>query len=140
MIEIVSSMHATRVIVCSWNGARRIDDVVKQPNVSAVESAIRRLDGTLTTEVCIETDGDDFLIIGGGSGRYVGFMGRGEDEMVNLCSSSGSSDRQVELCVGGQTGYYSERQLVDLPTAIQAACKFAENGELDGSVNWEVQG
>lgn len=139
MIDTLFIMHASRVVVCSWNGAHRIDDVVEQPSVPAIENAIRRLDGIRTTEVSIESDSDDFMIVGGGGGRYVAFVGRGEDDLVNLFNPSGPSERLVELCVGGQTGFYSERQLVDLPTAIQAACKFAENGELDGSVNWEVQ-
>ena len=113
--------------------------MVEQPNISAIESAIRRLDGVRTTEACIESEGDDYLILGGGNGLYVGFVSRGESEFYNLLAPSGSSERQIELCAGGQTGFYRERQVIDLATAIQAARTFALSGELEESVNWEIQ-
>ena len=50
-----------------------------------------------------------------------------------------SEDRNIELCVGGQTGYYTERQCVVIDTALQAARTFAECGELEPSVEWELQ-
>lgn len=132
------TMHASRISIHSWEGAARLDEVIQNPDVAAVESAVRRLDGDRTTEVCIEADDESCLILGGGLGRYVGFVSRGEEEMHNLITPSGSSELQVELCAGGQTGYYAERQLVDLSTALRAARTFAERGELEPSVTWEL--
>jgi hypothetical protein len=86
-------MHASRISVHSWEGADRLDDVVQQPDVAAVESAIRRLDGDRTTEVCIEADDESYLILGGGAGRYVGFVSRGEDEMHDLITPTGSAEQ-----------------------------------------------
>jgi hypothetical protein len=132
-------MHASRVSLHSWKGAHRHDEVVDQPDVATVESTIRRLDGDRTTEVCIEADDQSYLILGGGAGRYVGFISRNENEMHNLITPTGSPEPSIELCAGGQTGFFAERQLVDLATALRAARTFAERGELDQSVTWEVQ-
>jgi hypothetical protein len=131
-------MHASRISVHSWEGAQRHDDVVEQPDVGAVETAIRRLDGDRTSEVCIEADDESYLILGGGAGRYVGFVSRSEDEMHDLITPTGSGEPRIELCAGGQIGFFAERQLVDLATALRAARTFAERGELEPSVTWEL--
>lgn len=131
-------MHAARISVHSWEGADRLDDVVEHPDVIAVESAIRRLDGDRTTELCIEADDESYFILGGGAGRYIGFVSRSEDEMHDLVTPAGSAEPRIELCTGGQTGYFAERQLVDLATALRAARTFAERGELESSVTWEL--
>lgn len=130
-------MHASRIRIHSWEGAARLDEIIEKPDVAAVESAILRLDGDRTTEVCIEANDESCLILGGGAGRYVGFISRGEEEMHDLVTPAGSADPCIELCTGGQTGYFAERQLVDLSTALRAARTFAETGELDPSVTWE---
>src|SRR5688500_5647648 len=102
-------MHASRVSVHTWQGARRHDDVVEQPDVSAVEAAVRRLDADRVTEVYIESDDESYLILGGGAGRYVGFVSRSENEMHNLVTPEGSAEPCIELCAGGQTGCFAER-------------------------------
>jgi hypothetical protein len=131
-------MHASRISVHSWEGAHRHDDVIEQPDAAAVESAVRRLDGDCITEVCIEADDHSYLILAGGAGSYVGFVSRSEDEMHNLITPTGSAEPSVELCTGGQTGYFAKRQLVDLPTALRAARTFAEHGELESTATWEL--
>ena len=132
-------MHASRISIHSWEGADRLDDVVEHPDLVAVESAVRRLDGDRTTEVCIEADDESYLILGGGACRFVCFVSRSEDEMHDLVTPTGSAESCIELCTGGQTGYFAERQLVDLPTALRAARTFAERGELEPSVTWELR-
>ena len=131
-------MHASRISVHSWEGADRLVEVVEHPDVVAVESAVRRLDGDRTTEVCIEADDGSYLILGGGAGRYVGFVSRSEDEMHDIITPTGSAEPCIELCTGDQAGYFAERQLVDLPTALRAVRSFAERGELEPSVTWEL--
>lgn len=132
-------MHASRLTICSWKGADRLDDVVSHPDSAAIELALRRLDAEQSTELFIEAADGSSLIIGGGKGQYIGFVGRSDEEIHNLICPQGSSERQVELCTGGQTGFYSERQVIDFGTALQAARTFAERGELDVSVAWERQ-
>ena len=132
-------MHASRLSVHSWKGADRLDDVIEHPGTPAIEAAICRLDGDRTTEICIEAEDGSYLILGGGAGRYVGFVSRNENELHNLVSPTASAEPSIELCAGGQTGYFAERQLVDLATAVRAACAFAKHGELEQTVTWEIQ-
>lgn len=132
-------MYGSRITISSWNGAKRSDEIIEKPDLEAVESAIRKLDGSRTTDVAIDGECNTCLIIGGGSGRYVGFIARSDEELHNLINPTGSPERQIKLRIGGQTGYYTEQQCVDLKTVVQAAQTFAERGDLDPSVTWEIQ-
>ena len=102
-----------------------------------LRAAVRRLDANRVSMVCIEADDESCLTLGGGAGRYTGFVIRSEDEMHDLITPAGSTEPCIELCTGGQTGYFAERQLVGLATALRAARTFAETGDLEPSVAWE---
>jgi hypothetical protein len=132
-------MNASRVSVHSWEGSRRFDFMVVDPDLVAVEAAVKRLDANHTSEAIIEAKDGNCLILGGGSGRYVGFVSLGEEAIHNLVNPKGSPDHTVELCAGGQLGIYAESQLVDLHTALLAARAFAEWGVLEESLTWEPQ-
>ena len=107
------------------------------PDASAVEQAIKQLNGELGSELTLSGE-DEGLIVAGGAPRYV----------VSQCTNSGPpemwflaeperGDADEEGVIGGQLTALPARWWVSRELAIQAATYYLQNSGRDPSLNWE---
>jgi hypothetical protein len=121
-----------------WTGNADVGKQVCNPTWDQIEGAIHALDGKTRTLVTMGGEGEAHMAIGGGKdGRYVCYATFDNEIFHNLLNPS-KQEGIVMLVAGGQEGDYSAKMIVDLDAVLAAARTFAENGELDQSVEWET--
>jgi len=119
---------------------------VDEPTWELIETAIRELDGSTQTAVTIAQSVESeenmlyTLTIGGGlSGQYTCSAVLGiRNEVSNLIDPSRFLDGRVTLPIGMQSFRIPAREAVSLDKVLQAARLYAETGEIDQSLKWEI--
>lgn len=109
------------------------------PSRGQIEAAIRALDGRLRTLLCIGPGFEGpWVGVGGGPDRYV-VSGTLDNDQFFTLTEPDTDDLEVEVTCGAQAGFYPSRKVVDLTLALQAARVFAESGQLDPNLAWELE-
>ena len=134
-------MGDIRVLEDSWSDGCCEEREYPCESIGQITAAIERLDGKNHTSLIITRDDDRSLTIAGGNdGRYMVFVTVGVDEaFFNLVDPSKTTDKHVEVVVGGQAGEPSERQCVTRDMAIKAAMDFVTRGVMSEQLTWETQ-
>ena len=83
----------------------------------------------------ILTSDTQSLIIGGGQGQYIITVLFGDDNHVSARRKS-PIDGDIELNIGGQTGFYSKRLVLDFALAIHVVMIFWQKEILDPNLEW----
>ena len=84
-------------------GSRSTENVVPIPSQRDVENAVRQLDGNEYNDLYLRTtDGDTFLGIGGGAGRYMVAICEHNQRFGQLLNTQDLSDVQEDIICGGQ--------------------------------------
>jgi len=122
-----------------WVGAVTDDAVIEFPTLQDLHRVIEALDANVKTSVFLAGGNGAYMAIGGGFGRYVVYISLRDKEFWNLYSGGTGANNVVSIVIGGQDGYYADRQVVDKNTAIKAAEYFFLNGEPDPAFHWERQ-
>ncbi len=121
-----------------WLGNKNEDNLIKNPNWTEIKTAITELDGHSKTLVTIAIDDEQYLTIGGGKlGKYVVSVTFDNMTFYHLINPQKYTQVQ-KLIIGGQLGNYPDKICIDLNTAILATKTFAETGEMDRSLVWEI--
>ncbi len=133
-------MYARNLTTDEWHGISSNGRDTQDPTWADIEAAVRRLDGRVYTNAIVGGKGEAHLLVGGGSeGRYIVYATFDNMSFANLTSSPSSSTRTV-LFTGGQDGDYPSHTVVSLEDALKAARTFAEHGEIEASLTWELDG
>ena len=92
------------------------------------------LDGTNHTLLVLEREDKWQMMIGGGNERYVVTLSSQKDENYVLENLVANGKAEVELCAGGQVGYYPDNIVVDVCCAREAIGKFYSG--LEAELAW----
>ncbi len=108
------------------------------PTWADIETAIRRLDADQCSLVIlgIGEPPAPHLAICGGNGKYLVYATEDNVTFHKLVNPN-ADEGKFDLVAAGQMGSYPVRWCVGLEEALRAAKTYAENGSLDGSLNWE---
>ena len=121
-----------------WQGPRNIETETESVTDSDIETAIERLDGEEFTTVVVNGPAPAHMAVGGGdSGRYIVYATFDNRSFFNLVGDP-NLEGVEEMNVGGQSGDYPARTIIDRPRAIAAALTFARTGNLDANMKWEA--
>ncbi|MBM7774764.1 hypothetical protein JOD54_004968 [Actinokineospora baliensis] len=126
----------TVLSIHSWTGQREQSEEVTDPTWADAESALRRLDNRVTSQVGVETDAGDYVSVGGGDGRYHVVLGTADDDLFTLRGGAGAEDETAQLVVGGQLGNYPADQVVDFDLAARAVRTFLAEHSADPDLDW----
>lgn len=111
-------------------------EFIMTPLWPVVEVAVRGLNGSTKTLVCIEGPPPMHMNIGGGNGnRYVVSLTRDADQYFVLQNPVATSEL-VDLTVSGGTSKYPVSMLVPLEMALIAAKVFTETGLAAPGLPW----
>jgi Immunity protein Imm1 len=121
-------------------GTQNHEEVITARDWTAIEAAIRELDGQRKTLVTLEIDDETHMAIGGGNeNNYIVYATFDNKSFYNLIDHY-RSDTDKAIVVGGQMGIYPAQSCIKLDQAIQAAKTFALTGKLEPALNWEKEG
>jgi hypothetical protein len=122
-------------------GSRSTENVVPIPSQRDVEHAVQKLDGNEYNDLYLRTtDGDTFLGIGGGAGRYMVAICEHAERFGQLVNAQDPSDVAEHIMCGGQLTEFPRRHLVDLQTALTAAAHYLATAEAAPMLSWEWHG
>lgn len=107
-----------------------------EPKWGAIERAIRALDGTLKTLVCIEARNNMHMDVASGANDRCAVACTYDNESYYVLTDGSGSTELVEVTVAGITREYPVHMLVPREVALVAAKTFAEKGEGDPSLHW----
>jgi Immunity protein Imm1 len=115
-------------------------DHVDDLTVDLVAQLARSLDGDLHTLVTLSPGGDAHMAIGGdaASGLVV-YVTADNRSFHNLRTGHPSRSSPITVVAGGQPGDYDAHHVVSLEEALAAATQYAETGQLDDGLNWDLQ-
>ena len=130
-------MFASTLVTDNWQGPINNESDVDQPTDDQIADAIGRLDAKRRTVVTLLAEGECHMAVGGGEGRYVGYVTYDNMKFHQLQTSAAPQGPEVDLCVGGQVGNYAPSDIVSREVAVRAALHFAATGELDPSCEWK---
>ncbi len=108
-----------------------IDDI----NVDYVLSLLKELNGVTHTMLVLKRDDEVVLCIGGGSEYFVITMTNCNSDNLTLVKPSGSNNKVVEICAGGQFSDFPDTIAIDLNLAQQAVNNFFVG--LEKEMIWE---
>lgn len=106
------------------------------PAWSQVEDALRSLDAEKETDLTLQSEEQGELVIIGGSGWYLVSLIRRTGETFDVIDRTKPSF-PVQLKMGARPVEYDSQYLCDLETAIRAARRFFETGQMEESLCWE---
>jgi hypothetical protein len=110
--------------------------VIEQPTWSAVDSAVRSLDGEARDSVIINGPDEAYMGIAGGTdGSYV-VAGRRRDAKTFILTAGERRGKWLPVAVGGQENEYADNEVVTLEQALAVARTFFESGECDPRFQW----
>lgn len=109
---------------------------IEDPTWEAVEAAVRAMDNDTRTEVLLTQGEMDYLLVGGGAGRYVVSVQRPDEALTMRNPSAASRDDKVTLVSGGQAGEYEAAMVVSLDLVLQAAHAYLQSGREDPRLTW----
>lgn len=118
----------------NWINSLSNDTEIENPTWEQIEKAIKSLDADQHTMVIL-TSNTQSLIIGGGQGQYIITVLFGDDNHVSARRKS-PIDGDIELNIGGQTGFYSKRLVLDFALAIHVVMIFWQKEILDPNLEW----
>ena len=118
----------------NWINSLSNDTEIENPTWEQIEKAIKSLDADQHTMVILTSDTQS-LIIGGGQGQYIITVLFGDDNHVSARRKS-PIDGDIELNIGGQTGFYSKRLVLDFALTIHVVMIFWQKEILDPNLEW----
>jgi hypothetical protein len=122
-------------MLCDWIKGRPWG---KNFNWADIETAIRHLDGQQRSEVSIAGGGEAHMSITGGNGHYLVSAMPNNDRFYELRNPNGNSEKHIKVVSGGQTVTVSTEEPVELAVALRAARTFAETGDFDSALTWDI--
>jgi hypothetical protein len=131
-------MKVRRMTVCDWHEQGRSDTVVEQPSWSAIEAAIRAMNGENLNDLYLDLDGEPeaSVTVGGGGGRYIVSGSIDGESFPTLTDSSVPEEPYIELVVGGQLGEFAACYVVGLDRALEAVRSVAGSGAFTPEIGW----
>lgn len=105
-----------------------------------VAELVRSLDGARRTLVTLSPGGEAHMAIGGDAGLgMVVYMTADNMSFHNLHTRRQIAQASISLVAGGQPGDYDACHVVTLDEALAAALCYAEAGELNSELRWDLQ-
>lgn len=118
---------------------------IQNPSWADIEREIRALDACSQTLVMLAPlppkgapEGDHHLAVGGGrDGRCIVYATEDNLDFWNLTDpEKRSAEGKVRMTIGGQEGEYVEAQFVPRELALQAARRYAQDGQRAPDLVW----
>jgi len=119
-------------------GGRADALVVAEPGDEDIARALGSLDQHRHTELALVDEDGEYVVVGGGRGRYHVRTGAvlHDDRAVLQSPYAGETDNQEELIVGGRRRRYATREIVDLGLAAAAVSAFLRSGRPHTGFSW----
>lgn len=127
-----------RMVQDDWQGPAVREKDTERPTEEQVRQAIKKLDNTRYTIVGLHADGEAYILIGGGGGKYVVTGTLDGSDFFSLCSMA-KEEVQIRLFIGGQDGEYPSSTVVDFDSACAAALYFLREGRLAPELTWHFR-
>lgn len=120
-----------------WTGNTYTEEVISAPEQSQIEASIARLDADRFTQVILSVGEEDFLLVGGGNGRFNICVGQSDDQYYTLMDLAKPPHAIEQLVTGGQQGNFPAQSIVSIQLATRAMqTYFNENGKMDTGLKW----
>jgi hypothetical protein len=132
-------MFVERLTIDDWTGALNHKEEILNPDLEAIEAAIRALDGERRTLVVLKGPGDHHLAVGGGGeGKFIVYMTSDNESFLTAINPAmQDASETILLCAGGQEGDFPVRQVIGVAESLAAARSFAVTGSPAESVTWQ---
>ena len=125
------------LVIDFWAENNYQEEVVNNPDWSQILATISRLDAEQFTQVILSIGEEDFILVGGGKGRYNVCVGQTDDQYYKLMDLQKPSDKTEQLVTGGQSGNFPAQTVVNIQLATQAIqTYFNEKGKMDTGLIW----
>jgi hypothetical protein len=124
----------------SWESITEPFRSISNPSWEEVEAHIRQLETAESGSVFLNAANGSTLSIGGDRGN--GYIVFASDKNVDryLQASNLSRKGTCELVIGFQPGEYPRRIIVDLPATLSAARRYFDQGHIEETDGWTVDG
>lgn len=119
-----------------WSGVHSKESSLRDATWADIARLIQRLDARKHTIVTVSADEDNYLMVGGGNGKFVVTVTQGGDRFFDLIRSEPINVSIVRMNVGGQEGEYPADQVVDENAAVACAMTYLKGGKLDERFTW----
>jgi len=118
-----------------WDGPFNENERFTPASLDELRELASRLDGQKTDSLSIEIEGVGRLCLGGGPKHFVAvsFPIDGSSSHIEI---DGTLPGKTEVQVGGQSGFYSNRMVMPLDTALKIAESFISKQGFDPALNW----
>lgn len=128
------------LVICEWKGVQRGEVLIVNPTWDQVDTAIRTLDDGQYNDVYLQPlarDGETFLRVAGGKGRYLVSAAVGGQTFPTLVDPGRDPVATETLFAGGLSGAYPSRWITPLETALNVAHSYFETGRISEEHEWE---
>jgi hypothetical protein len=120
----------------AWAEGVRGSVTVDAPDGTDLNRQIERLDQRRHTELTLFGTDGQYLVIGGGRGRYHVYIASTEHDDRAILQSAEHQTGTEELVIDGRTVEVPARSLVTLDEAFSAAHAFLHSGGPDTTRRW----
>ena len=128
------------IILDNWNGSHCKEKIYHIASSKELLDILEKLDERQHTLVNLSSSEENYLMIGGGNGRYV-VTGEENGFVFNLINANEKSTLQIELNTGGQLGLFEPKYILPKKTAFECAVQYFATGLIpqdDSKFSWET--
>ena len=123
----------------NWNGSHCKEEVYHINSSERLLEILEKLDAKQHTLVNLALSEENYLMIGGGGGKYV-VTGEENGIIFNLINPKDGSTLKIELNTGGQIGLFESKYILSKEIAFKCAVKCLTMGYIpqnDLDLSWE---
>ena len=123
----------------NWNGSHCKEEIYHINSSERLLEILEKLDAKQHTLVNLVLSEENYLMIGGGRGKYV-VTGEENGIIFNLINPEEGSTLKIELNTGGQIGLFESKYILSKEIAFKCAEKCLTMGGIpqnDLDLSWE---
>lgn len=127
------------IIMDNWNGSFCKEEVCEASSPQEILEIVEKLDAKRHTLVNFFPSENDYLMIGGGDGKYV-ITGEENGVIFNLTNSKVQGTEKVALNTGGQLGLFEPKYIISKELAFKCVLQYFSTGKIpkdDETLIWE---
>ena len=144
LVEVKDISHLNEEVIMeitldNWNGSHCKEEVYHINSSERLLEILEKLDAKQHTLVNLALSEENYLMIGGGGGKYV-VTGEENGIIFNLINPKAGSTLKIELNTGGQIGLFESKYILSKEIAFKCAVRCLTMGcipQNDLDLSWE---